>query len=532
MTRSPLVRALLLGLGSLALSAHAAKTLTVCTENSPEGFDIAQYTAIVTMDASMEPIYNRLVEFERGTTRLVPGLAENWDISKDGLTYTFHLRKNVRFHTTDYFKPNRNFNADDVVFSFRRMIDKTHPWNKLARNGFPYAESMEFPTLLKSVDKLDDTTVRLTLARPEAPFLADLAMGFASIFSAEYADQLLKTGKADDLNFKPVGTGPFIFRRYEKDAQVRYDANPEYFRGKAPIDKLIFAISVDPSVRLQKLRAGECQIALYPRPADVPLLQKESSLKIASINPLNISYLAFNTQHKPLDNKLVRQALSMAVDKQSYIKALFGAGNASPATNPFPPTMWGYNKSVKDYEYNPQKAKDLLTKAGFPNGFDLTLWARIGGASNLPNAKLAAELVQADWKKVGVNVTINQIEWGELLKRAKKGEHDTMFNGWTGDNGDPDNFLTPILSCAAAQNGDNNARWCNPKFDELLDKAKASSDITERTRYYEEAQRLFKEDAPWVTLVHPTVFAAMSRNVDGYRLNPLGTNNYYGVTVH
>lgn len=523
--------ALWAGMGLLSLNAHAAKTLTVCTENSPQGFDIAQYDAIVTMDASMEPLYNRLVEFERGTTKVVPGLADSWEVSPDGLTYTFKLHKGVQFHSTDYFKPTRPMNADDVLFSFQRMIDPNHPWHKLAKAGFPYAESMEFSKLVKSVEKLDDYTVRLTLNRPEAPMIANLAMGFASIFSAEYAAQLLKDNRSEDLNSKPIGTGPFILKRYEKDAQVRYVAHPAYFRGRAKLDNLIFAITTDPIVRMQKLKANECQIALYPKPTEVPTLKEDPNLRVVSMNQLNISYLAFNVEHKPLNNKLVRQALSHAVDKQSYIKALFGVGNAIPAVNPFPPSMWGYNKSTKDYEYNPEKAKELLAKAGYPNGFDLTIWTRIGGASNLPNAKLAAEMVQADWKKIGVNATIQQLEWGEVLKRTRKGEHDTMFIGWTGDNGDPDNFMTPILSCQAAQSGDNRARWCNQEFDSLLDKAKATANVKQRTQLYEAAQKLFKEEAPWLTLVHPSVFVATRKNVSGYVMNPLGTNNYYKVTV-
>lgn len=523
----PLVAALALAMGS---QAQAAKVLTVCSEASPEGFDISMYTAAVTADATSEAVHNRLVEFERGSTKVLPGLADRWDISKDGLSYTFYLHKGVKFHTTDYFKPSREFNADDVVWTFKRMLDKSHPWYKVSPRGYPYADGMEFPTLIKSIDKIDPYTVRFTLSKPEAPFLADLAMGFASIFSAEYGDQLLKAGKTNQLNQLPIGTGPFVFRRYEKDAQIRYDGFKDYFRGKPAIDKLIFAIAPDTAVRIQKLKAGECQIALYPLPADVPNLRRDPKLQVGELNALMTGYLAFNTQHKPLDKKEVRQAISLAFDKKSYVKALFGEA-ASPAVNPFPSTMWGYNKDIKDYDYNPAKARELLKQAGLPNGFDTTIWTRPGGGTINPNPKLGAEMLQADLRKIGINATIKTVEWGELLKRAKAGEHDLVFNGWAGDNGDPDNFLTPLLSCAAAETGENYARWCDKPFDALLDRAKLSSDINVRTKAYLEAQKIFKEQAPWLTLAHPTMFVAMHKNVVGYKLSPLGTNNYYGVDI-
>ncbi len=202
--------ALLLG-GATQL---AAKPLVVCTEASPEGFDVVQYTTAVTFDAASETLFNRLVDFKPGTTDVQPALAERWDISPDGLTYTFHLRRGVKFHSTDYFKPTREFNADDVLWSLRRQLDPAHPWHDKTSVGYPYFESMAFKSLLKSVDKTDDHTVVITLTRPEAPFLRDMAMGFTSIYSAEYGDQLLKAGKTAELNSKPVGTGPFIFQRY------------------------------------------------------------------------------------------------------------------------------------------------------------------------------------------------------------------------------------------------------------------------------------------------------------------------------
>ena len=201
-----------LALASTA-AAHAAGTLTVCSEASPDGFDIVQYESAVTADAAGITIYDQLLAFKPGTTEVVPGLVEKWAISADGLVYTLNLRRGVKFHTTAWFKPTREFNADDVLFSMNRVLDKNHWAHGIAKNGYVYWDGMGMRKLIKSVDKVDAMTVRITLTRPEAPFLADLGMpAIGSISSAEYAEQLRAAGKLEQLNTQPVGTGPFIFK--------------------------------------------------------------------------------------------------------------------------------------------------------------------------------------------------------------------------------------------------------------------------------------------------------------------------------
>ncbi|HEX3139874.1 MAG TPA: ABC transporter substrate-binding protein, partial [Rhizobacter sp.] len=219
-------------IGGCALGAQAATTFIYCSEGSPEGFDPGRYTAGTTFNASSQAIFNRLVEFEIGGTTIVPALAERWSISPDGLVYTFQLRKGVKFHTTEYFKPTREFNADDVIFTLDRMINKENAFLKAVPASFEYATDMGLPTNIVKLEKPDAMTVKITLKSVDAAFLADLAMDFASIHSAEYAEQLLKAGKGVELNVKPVGTGPFVFRRYEKDAQIRYAAFDNYWAGK------------------------------------------------------------------------------------------------------------------------------------------------------------------------------------------------------------------------------------------------------------------------------------------------------------
>ena len=509
----------------------SARPLVVCTEASPEGFDIVQYTTAVTADASAETILERLVAFAPGTTDTVPGLAERWDISPDGLTYTFKLRPGVKFQTTDYFKPGRDMNADDVVWSFQRQLDPNHPWHALSLVGYPYFESMGFKDLLKSVEKLDDHTVRFVLTRPEAPFLRDLAMPFTSIYSAEYAGQLLASGKTADLNSKPVGTGPFILTRYAKDAQVRYKANPDYWKGKVPSEALILAITLDNNTRLQKLKANECQVALYPKPDDIANIKADPNLKIDEMEAMMTSYVAINTSRPYLSDKRVRQAINLAFDKQAYLKALFGDGKATAGVGPYPPTMIGYDHESSGPAYDPEKARALLKEAGVPQGQVFTVFARNGGGVTNPNPMVGAQMLQADLAKVGIKLDVRIMEWGEMLKRAKKGEHDLVFAGWAGDNGDPDNFLTPNLSCDAAKNGENYARWCNKAFEDAITRARETTDPAQRAALYKQAQVVFNQEQPWISLAYPKLFVAMRKNVDGFHISPLTNNNFTSTGV-
>ena len=510
---------------SLSLTI-CARPLVVCTEASPEGFDIVQYTTAVTADASAETLFNRLVDFKPGTTQIQPALAERWEVSPDGLSYIFELRRGVRFHSTPYFTPSREMNADDVLWSFARQLDPAHPWHTASSIGFPYFESMGFQHLLKSVEKLDEHRVKFTLTRREAPFLADLAMAFTSIYSAEYADQLLAAGRTGDLNRQPIGTGPFIFVRYSKDAQVRFKANPDYFRGPPPSETLVFAITHDNNVRLQKLKADECQIALYPKPDDVRTIEADSRLKVAAIESMTTAYIALNTTRPYLNDVRVRQAIALAFDKQAYVDRLFGPGNALLAINPYPPTLLGFNTDLRDPPQDLAKARALLKQAGVPPGTVLTLFTRNGGGPTNPNPMLGAQMMQADLARVGLKLDIRVMEWAEMLRRAKNGEHDMVSAGWAGDNGDPDNFLTPMLSCEAAKNGENYARWCNPQFQALIDQAREATEPQERAGLYQQAQAIVHQEQPWISLAHTKLFTAMRNTVEGYQISPLTNNNF------
>jgi dipeptide transport system substrate-binding protein len=518
-------------MAATALSGVAsAKTLVYCSEGSPEGFDPALYTAGTTFDASSRPVYNRLLEFEPGTTNPVPALAESYEVSDDGLQYTFKLRPGVKFQTTEFFTPTRDMNADDVIFSFERQLKADHPWHQyVAGAAWEYFNGMGFPDLIASIEKVDDMTVKFTLKQKEAPFVANLGMDFASIMSKEYADKLEAEGKKEQMNQMPVGTGPFAFVAYQQDAVIRYKANADYWGGKEKIDDLVFAITTDAAVRLQKLKAGECHIFPYPNAADVEAMKADSNLQVMEQEGLNIAYLAFNTKQAPFDRTEVRKALAQAVNKQAIVDAVF-QGLATPATNPIPPTMWSYNKAIEDDKYDPAAAKAALEAAGVKD-LSMKIWAMPVARPYMLNARRAAELIQSDFAAVGVNVEIVSYEWAEYLKLSKAEDRDgAVMLGWTGDNGDPDNFLHTLLGCAAV-GGNNRAQWCNEEFDKIVNAAKVTVDQGERTKLYEEAQVVFKREAPWITLDHSLVVMPMSAKVSGYVMSPLGHHSFSGVDI-
>jgi dipeptide transport system substrate-binding protein len=514
----------------LACASLSAKTLVFCSEGSPENFYPGINTTGTSFDANSQ-VYSRIVDFERGTTKVIPGLAEKWTISPDGTVYTFSVRKGVKWHSNRSYKPTRDLNADDIIFMFERQWKEDNPYFKVTSSNHTYFNDMGMPKLLKSIEKVDDYTVRVTLNRPEAPFLSNLAMEYAGVQSKEYADAMLKAGTPEKVDQEPIGTGPFYLVQYQKDAVIRYKAFPLFWGGKAKIDDLVFAITPDASVRWAKLQKGECHVMPYPNPADLEAMRKDPNVTVMEQPGLNIGYLAYNTQKKPFDDVRVRKAVNMAINKKAIIDAVY-LSTGVPATNPIPPTVWSYNDSIKDDPYDPEAARKLLAQAGYKDGFSTDLWAMPVQRPYNPNAKRIAELMQADLAKVGIKAEIKSFEWGEYRKRLQNGEHQMGMLGWTGDNGDPDNFLATLLGCAAAQpGGGNTAKWCYQPYDDLVVKAKSISSQDERAKLYRQAQVIFKEQAPWFTIAHAVQLKPMRKEVIDYKLSPFGRHTFYGVDI-
>ncbi len=517
-------------LGVLSSPVLAKTNLVYCSEGSPESFNPQRTLSGTARNATAATIYDRLVDFEQGGTTLENSLAESWAISEDKKTYTFNLRKDVKFQTTEYFTPTRNFNADDVLFSFNRQLREDHPYHYVGGGNYQYFQGMGMQKLIKQVIKVNDYQVQIILNQPEAPFLSDLAMPFMSILSAEYGEQLSKANKKEDIDSLPVGTGPFLFKRYLKDSTIRYQAHAGYWKGKSAIDNLIFAITPDANVRYMKLKKGECDIVIYPSPADLADIKKQQDINLVEEKGLNIGYLAMNIEKAPFNNPLVRQAIAHALNKEAYVKAIY-LGNADTAINPYPPTMWSYNKDVSVYDYNPEKAKALLKQAGMESGFSTSIWTLPVSRPYNPNGRKMGEMMQQDLAKVGINVELLSFDWGTYLDKVKNGEHSMVQLGWAGDNGDPDNFLYTLFSCDSVKRGSNNSRYCQKDFDQRIQQARTESDFQLRKSLYREALDILSKDSPVIPIAHSKVFRAMNDKVSGYVMSPFDVDNFYQLSI-
>lgn len=526
---------LLLGLLSLSPMSLNAKTFVNCSEASPASFNPQVVTDAPSYNASAITLYNKLMRFELGTTKMIPGLAESYTISKDEKVYSFKLRRGVKFHTTSYFRPTRDFNAEDVLFSINRQRQKDHPFHMVSGGVYTQYEN-NIKDNIKDVVALDPYTVQITLNEVQAPFLAYMAGNYMSVLSAEYGEKLAKENRKQDMDQFPIGTGPFSFVSYVKDSVIRYTAHPDYwdktsYKGKAKnrIDKLIFAITPDQTVRYQKLKAGECHFVTLPSIVDLDDMRANKNVLVMSQEGLNVGYLAMNTTKKPFDNILVRRAVNHALNRKMYLDAIYH-GTGIVASNPVPPALWSYDKMLKDYDYNPEKAKALLKQAGLADGFETEMITLPVTRPYNPDGKKMGELMQADLAKIGIKVKLVTFDWPTFLKKSRSGEQQMIQFGWTGNN-DPDTFLNDLLSCASVESGNNTARWCNEKFNDLVLQARRVTDQKKRADLYKKAQKIFKEEAPWVTLAHAKVFRVMDKNVANFKIDPFGYDYFDQVEL-
>jgi dipeptide transport system substrate-binding protein len=528
------VASLWLGLAPFAATCASADTLVVCSEASPDSLNAALSTANTSYDVS-EQYGDRLVEMEVGGSTIVPALAESWTVSPDGLHYTFKLRHGVKWQSNAAFKPSRDLNADDVVFTFQRMLDHDGRWYRVGGGTYTVFQALIEPSL-KSVTRTADDTVVFDLKTPLAPLLSALSVQPFTIASAEYAAALEKAGKPEQLDLVPIGTGPFQLVEYQKDSLIRFRAFPEFW-GKgadgvpdrsAKVDQLVFAITPDPSVRLAKLRANECQVARYPNPADLDTIKDTPGLSVADSTIASVSYLAFRTDMKPFDDKRVREALAIAIDLDHLVEAVY-QGSGTPTAALVPPALWGHDADLKPRKPDPARAKTLLSDAGYPDGFTTELWAIPVARAYLPNGRRAAEMIQADWAKIGVKATIVGFEWGEYLRRVRLGEaHGAAMTGSTWDYPDPSQILLS-LTCDAVPTGRNVPHWCDKAFSEAVMQANLVTDQSVRAALYRTAQERFFAEVPGLQFADARAFVAVRSNVRGFKLHFLGGQPFGGV---
>ena len=520
-----LIRVVLLAgvFASVLANPGQAATLRFCAEGSPAGFDPSQTDSGVDFNATQQ-IFSTLIELERGSTTRIPGLAESWEASADGKSVVFKLRRGVHFHRTAWFTPTRDFNADDVLFTFQRMLDPKHPFQKAFPTIAPYMAYMGWDKGVRAVEKVDDLTVRVRLNAPDAAFLNSVSQTFSGIHSAEYAAQILKLGKPQQIMQLPIGTGPFMFKSYQKDSVLRMVRNPEYFRPEVKlVDNLVFSITPDSIVRAQRLKKNECDIGALASRVDALELAKDPNIVLTKEEGLNVGYLAFNTKRPPFDKLEVRQALELAIDKKALVDTVY-AGSGKLATSLLPAANWAHDASLKPSAHDPARARALLKKAGV-SGLDIALWAMPVQRVYNPNAQLMAQMIQADWAAVGVKSHIVSYEWGEYLKRIDAGEHEAALSGWYADN-EPAGTVG-LLNCGA--NG--GTRWCDKTYEALTLTARATLDVAQRKSIYAQLQRMAVEQVPLSVLAYGQLVVPVRKSVIDYRLDAEGNMRFDGVTL-
>jgi len=502
------------------------RSIIYCSEGSPESFNPQLSTSGTTSDASSKLLYNSLIAYKGKNNILEPALAKSWHITHDGKKITFYLRQDVTFHQTSNFTPTRNLNADDVIFSFNRILDKEHSFHQVSGGHYPFFQSVKFAELVEEIEKINDYTVRFVLKRNNSSFMANLATDYAVILSAEYGEQLSKANTKHEMDIHPVGTGPFMLKDYRVGSFIRFYRHESYWHEKAKIEQLVYDISPSKTSRLTKLLAKECDVSSYPI-AHQKITERED-LQLESVTSLNVGYFGFNTQKAPFDNKLVRQAISLAINKQAIIDTVYESQAAS-AKSILPETSWAYDSQTPELGYDPVKAKSLLEIAGYAQGFSMDVWAMPVQRAYNPNAVTMAKLIQADLKKIGVKVKIISYEWSTFLRRLSLGEHQSFLLGWTADHPDPDNFFTPMLSCSASELGNNRTFWCNEEYDELLRKALKTSNMSKRKKYYAKAMAIINEEMPLLAIAHSKRFQARGINVKGNILENFGSISFHDV---
>ncbi|MBQ4830338.1 ABC transporter substrate-binding protein [Alteromonas sp. MMG017] len=502
--------------------------LVYCSESNPVTFNPQLDTSSTTTDASSHQLYDRLLDFDPDSGRIIPSVASSWLVSDDGLTYTFQLRKDVEFHTTSYFTPSRNFNADDVIFSIDRWRLTSHPYHYVSGGRYPYFESLGLAQNIASVERLNGYRVEINLKRRDSSFLANLATDFSVMLSQEYGEALLQQGLPNRMDQYPIGTGPFKFENYRKDHYIRYQRHQTYWGEQDNAERLIYDITPKSSLRLAKLMTGECDATAFPAQTELEIIRSRDDLLLAEKPGLNVGFWAFNTQRPPFDNPDVRRALAAAIDKNTLLEAVY-FDSATRAKTLLPAASWAFQNDADDTAYNPVLARKLLENAGVEPGFTMTIWAMPIERAYNPNAAKMAELIQRYLREVGVTATIVSYDWATFRRHLQEGLHDSVLIGWSADNGDPDNFYRPLLSCGAIPSGTNRAMWCDSDYDELLDKALQTEDLEARRLIYQQVNRLLYERLPLVPIAHAFRYQAYRNELEGMTINPFGGVRFGGV---
>lgn len=471
-------------------------------------------------------ILEGLLEFDKESFEVTPGLAHDWEVSEDGLTYTFYLEEGVKFHD------GTDFNAEAVKINFERWADPSHEF-AFADDGYVYSMygtmfggyKGDEGHVIKEINVVNDHEIQFVLNKPLGFFLQNLAMSYFAITSPAALEEY-----GAKINENPVGTGPFKFVSWSKDDSIVLEKFEDYrVEGLPKLDQVIFSVIPDNASRLIALKSGEIDIMDGLNPDDAAGVESDDNLVLYERAENNFGYVGFNVEKEPFTNKTLRQAISHAIDRQAIADALY-AGYAVPAKNPLPPSYMGYNDEVEAYEYDVEKAKELLAEAGYPDGLEIELWTMPVARPYMPDPETVAVIIQSNLAEIGITANIVREEWAPYLEKTMNGEHQMYMLGWSGTNGDPDYFLSSLLHGSNVGTS-NREFYANPDVDALLDQAKVAIDQEERAELYKQAQELIAEDAPMVPLVHSRPVLATTAAVKNYVPHPSTSESLAEVEI-
>jgi peptide/nickel transport system substrate-binding protein len=494
--------------GTSSNAGSTGPALVVARVKDAVTLDPAQASDGMSLNVSQE-IMKGLVDFKLGTFEVEPAIARSWEMTPDGRTWTFHIKNGLTF------SDGTPIDAAAVKFNFDRWRLLSSPYH--GNFPYPYYATMfgGFPGLIADVEAPKPDTVVFTLTRPFAPFLHDLAMPSFAIGSPKAIRNDL-----EGFGQHPVGYGPYVLGEWVKDDHITLRAAPNY-PVKAVYQTVVVRDIPDQATSVLEMQKGGVDILTDPRPDDALMLAKQPGLTVYFQPANNNSYLAMNGDRPPFGKLGVRQAIAYAIDVRGIVKAFYPKG-ALVADNWTPPGMMGENKAVKAYPFDVAKAKALLAGAGYPNGFSTELFYPTIPRPYMPEPQRVAEAIQAQLKAIGIAVTLEPFEWGVFLEKVHNGEHAMCLVGWSGDNGDPDNFMYTLLDQDSAHrpNAQNYAFWRDPKFHELMIAGQVTFDNQKRAEVYREANAMINEMVPSIPIVHVTVPIVVRSNIAGFVPSP------------
>jgi len=503
-------------------------SLIYCPESNALSFNPQISHDISSLDATTHQLYNRLVKRDPTTNKYIPDLATGWFLSEDKLSYTFFLRENVNFHQTDYFTPTRYFKADDVIFSLKRMLDQNHPFHSVNSGMDYYFFNHPFTHLITDILKIDDYTIKFILKEPDISLLDSLAAHYSVILSKEYSQQLLDHGTPEKIDFYPIGTGPYQFKRSNNAGITHYVNHAKFWGNKVSVNNLIFDVTENNTKRYAKLLTGECDIIANPAPSQLKQMSQKSNILLSSEPTANIMLWAFNTNKMPFTDKKIRQAFAKAVDQKNLLEAVFYQSAIATDTL-LNHQSWAHNRRSVGIQYKPQEALNTLQEMGYDFNKKITIVTPVKNSLFNHSFHKIAELIQANLLKIGVKSDIVVLTQTELEKRLISGEYDTYLTSVNGKINDPDSIFRPLLSCDSTVLAGNSSQWCSKEVQSLLNVALLESNFTTRIKSYYKLQRIIQEERVYFPIAHVLRMDAFNTNISGFLVDPFTGINFQNV---